>query len=67
MFAILYFGRWYLMMGTPATMEWLRDAIIFVTLAAIVPPVLYLQYQFRRTQYSRVFAVGVAVVGLSPT
>jgi hypothetical protein len=59
-FGILYFGSWYLM-STPSRMEWLRHALIFATLATIAPLVLYLQYRFRRTQFSQQFAIGVAV------
>jgi hypothetical protein len=59
-FVIFYFWHWYLI-DTPTGVEWLRDAILFIGLAAIVPPVLYLQYKFRWTRLSRAVAMGIAI------
>lgn len=50
--------------GTPLALEWLRDTILLVTLLLAVPPVLYLQYRYRRTAVSCTLAIGIAVAGI---
>lgn len=70
----LYFADWWEqgMLGmfgrgpfaTPATMEWLRDAILFCMLIVLASVVLYLQYGYRRTGLSRILAAGIAIAGV---
>jgi hypothetical protein len=62
-FVIIYFVRdlsWNLIM-TPTGIEWLRDSILFIALAAMIPPALYLQYKLRRTEVTRMVTIGIAV------
>jgi hypothetical protein len=43
--------------------EWVRDSIATIALVAIAGPVLFIQYQARRTLFSRWFAICGIVIG----
>ncbi len=47
----------------PASVEWIRDVFAFTILALLTLTILYLQYRNRRTFFSVVLAVTVAVAG----
>jgi hypothetical protein len=47
----------------PESIDWARSAIPLLTAAAIVPPVLYLQYRYRLTRYSAALGAGIALCG----
>jgi hypothetical protein len=66
-FVIIYFVRdlnWNLIM-TPTGIEWLRDAILFIALAAMIPPALYFQYKLRRTELTRMVTIGIAACAVA--
>lgn len=72
--AIAYGGEQMLLMSRrlplqktlewPAGVEWVRHYIAIIAIAAIVLPILYMQYKKRQTLLSRTFAVGGAALGL---
>jgi len=49
----------------PAGVEWVRDSIAIIVLAAIVLSILYMQYKNRRTLFSRTFALGGVALGIA--
>jgi hypothetical protein len=61
------FSIWELLVPTSTVrlggVEWVRDSIALVALAAIATLVLLIQYKRRRTLFSRWFAVGGIVLG----
>ena len=64
-FVVLFFQRGinFELVMTPPGVEWLRDALLFLTLLAISVPALYWQYRYRRTQATRMLSIGMVVCG----
>ena len=64
--AIYFFaGNWLVRLESPwpASVEWIRDSLAAVVIAALALTVLYAQYRGRRTAFSRTLAAGVTTVG----
>lgn len=49
----------------PAGVEWVRDSVAIIVVAAIVLAVLYMQYRNRWTLLSRTFALGGVALGIA--